>query len=176
MKQLKDLAKTIAVNFVRVGFDPMTEQTKFVCIINGMSFDFSCGLRACVPDGALAKLKRRYNSCLCTDNSARVFELIMQGRVKASKNLDNGHNGVALRVFRDISMLCAPTAYDLLYCLRSDAESVNESFDSWCSNFGYDNDSIKALNTYNACVENARKLKIALGCDLFREVMESEAE
>lgn len=182
MKQLKDIAAGIKVNFVRTGFDANTEQTRFVCIINHQSFDFSCGLLACIPEkvavpglgwiSPLNRLERQYKF-RTNDNSERVLQLIRQGRLSAIANLERPH---VMRVFNDISMLCQPTAYDLLSCLRLDSEAANESFSNWCANFGYDNDSIKALNTYNACVETARKLKVALGCDLYRDVMESEDE
>lgn len=45
-----------------------------------------------------------------------------------------------------------PTAADVLYSLLSDSEARNQSFADWCADLGYDSDSIKALNTYNACV------------------------
>jgi hypothetical protein len=45
----------------------------------------------------------------------------------------------------------APNAACVLYSLVMDSEAINGSFDNWCSNFGYDSDSIKALNTYQEC-------------------------
>lgn len=192
MKQLKTLAKNIKVNFVRVGFNPETEQTKFIALINGESFDFHCGLRACIPDkvprvqqawqiaakeppvmiNPLKRLEQRYKLSSGT-NDWRVFELIMQGKVHARNNMQHPN---VLRVFEDISALCSPTAYDLLYCLQSDCQAAEGSFDDFCSNFGYDNDSIKALNTYNACCEGAKKLRKALGPELYAEVMAADPE
>jgi hypothetical protein len=52
----------------------------------------------------------------------------------------------------------APTAASVLYCLLSDASASNESVKDWCDNYGYDSDSIKALNIYNQCIANAEKL------------------
>lgn len=52
----------------------------------------------------------------------------------------------------------APCAASVLYSLLSDAQGAEEPFDYWCSNYGYDFDSIKALNTYNACCEVRREL------------------
>lgn len=54
-----------------------------------------------------------------------------------------------------------PTLDDVLYCLVSDAEAGEMSFDEWCDNFGYDNDSRKALAMYLQCQENAKKIKRA---------------
>lgn len=53
----------------------------------------------------------------------------------------------------------APTAADVLRSLILDASAIDESFSDWCDNFGYDSDSIKALNTYNACCEIGKKLR-----------------
>lgn len=52
----------------------------------------------------------------------------------------------------------APTAASVLYCLLLDASASEENFKSWCDNFGYDSDSLKALSIYNACIENAEKI------------------
>jgi len=45
----------------------------------------------------------------------------------------------------------APSAASVLYCLLSDAEAVNQSFYDWANDLGYDTDSRKALETYEAC-------------------------
>ena len=57
-----------------------------------------------------------------------------------------------------------PTAADVLSCLVSDVNGVDGvSFDGWCSDFGYSNDSIKARDTYNAYKRMVPKLKRFLG-------------
>lgn len=53
----------------------------------------------------------------------------------------------------------APCAADVLYSLMIDAEACDQSYQDWCDNFGYDSDSIKALNTYRACEEIGRNLR-----------------
>lgn len=45
----------------------------------------------------------------------------------------------------------APTAGSVLYSLLLDASGADENFFDWCSNYGYDTDSRKALATYEAC-------------------------
>lgn len=52
----------------------------------------------------------------------------------------------------------APHSADVLYSLILDSSAVGQSFNSWCSDFGYDTDSRKAEATYRACQENADKL------------------
>lgn len=53
-----------------------------------------------------------------------------------------------------------PSAMDVLESLVLDAvaEEVS-SFEEWCDNFGYGNDSREAERTYNACLDEARKLR-----------------
>lgn len=58
-----------------------------------------------------------------------------------------------------------PTAEGVLDCLLSDAQAGNESFEGWCSNFGYDTDSRKAEKTYKACIKTAKRLRKLLGSD-----------
>ena len=48
---------------------------------------------------------------------------------------------------------------DILCCLVNDAQASTMSFDQWCSEFGYDNDSRKAFATYEACQKNGDKLR-----------------
>lgn len=53
----------------------------------------------------------------------------------------------------------APTAASVLYGLLSDASAMDESFSDWADNFGYDSDSIKTFNIYNACCAIGKQLK-----------------
>jgi hypothetical protein len=53
----------------------------------------------------------------------------------------------------------APHAADVLQSLILDGEAVNESFLDWCANYGYSDDSIKALNTYNECCKTGEILR-----------------
>ncbi len=66
----------------------------------------------------------------------------------------------------------APELAEVLDCLASDsytlplpemAGSENEAFAEFCSEFGYDTDSRKALKTYRACLSQARRLRNLLG-------------
>lgn len=52
-----------------------------------------------------------------------------------------------------------PTNADVMYSLLSDARALDTSFEYWCDDYGYDNDSIKALNTYQACCEIGKEIK-----------------
>jgi hypothetical protein len=51
-----------------------------------------------------------------------------------------------------------PTVADVMYSLMSDSNAEEHTFSDWCDCYGYDNDSIAALNIYKACRKIARKL------------------
>jgi hypothetical protein len=51
-----------------------------------------------------------------------------------------------------------PSLLEVCYSLTSDAQSGAESFEDFCSNFGYDTDSRKARKTWKACQKIAFKL------------------
>lgn len=53
----------------------------------------------------------------------------------------------------------APFSASVLHCLVADSSAIDTSFEYWCSEYGYDTDSISALKTYQTCCDNAKKLK-----------------
>ena len=52
-----------------------------------------------------------------------------------------------------------PPIAGLMYSILSDSTSAEQSFESWCTDCGYDSDSRKALATYMTCQENSDKLR-----------------
>lgn len=58
-----------------------------------------------------------------------------------------------------------PEIDSVLDCLFLDAQSGKSSFSDFCSDFGYSNDSLKALDTYRACEDTRKRLRLALGPD-----------
>lgn len=52
----------------------------------------------------------------------------------------------------------SPTAASVLYSLLLDSDCGYELFEDFCDNFGYDQDSIKALEIYKTCQKNAKQL------------------
>lgn len=61
-----------------------------------------------------------------------------------------------------------PTIYDILCCLE---KYENATFEEFCSNYGYDNDSIKALKIYKA-VSREYKNVFRLFGDIMEELQE----
>ncbi len=52
-----------------------------------------------------------------------------------------------------------PRAADVLDSLVLDSAALDTSFEYWCSDYGYDSDSIKAFDTYRACCDTGKKLR-----------------
>lgn len=52
----------------------------------------------------------------------------------------------------------APSAASVLHSLLMDAQGAEQPFDYWCSDYGYDTDSRKALDVYEACCTIRRDL------------------
>lgn len=53
----------------------------------------------------------------------------------------------------------APQAASVLYSVLSDAQGAEQNFLDWCSDFGYDSDSMKAYKVYTACCELLQKVR-----------------
>jgi hypothetical protein len=57
----------------------------------------------------------------------------------------------------------SPTAVDVLYCLISDAQVGVDTFEDFCSNFGFDTDSRKDHAIWQKCRKMAPKVRKFLG-------------
>ena len=57
-----------------------------------------------------------------------------------------------------------PDPVDVLYSLTMDSGALNYgTFEDWASEFGYDTDARSAESIYRACLDNALKLRAAIG-------------
>lgn len=65
-----------------------------------------------------------------------------------------------------------PKVADVLYSLILDTSAADENFFDWCENYGYSNDSIKAMNIYKECLEIAQILRKHFSPDTLRQVRE----
>ena len=61
-----------------------------------------------------------------------------------------------------------PKIPDVLECLQGDCQSAEYSFEDFCGEFGYDQDSRKAFKIYKACGKIKGKLHKFLGSDFYR--------
>ena len=68
-------------------------------------------------------------------------------------------------VSSDTHWVHVPAIDDILECLFSDVDAGSVSFNDFCADFGYNSDSLKALDTYRACMDTATRLRSALGAE-----------
>lgn len=185
----------IEVTFTPLGFNPHTEQVCFVATVKGANgqdtFNYSGGILAFIPQTKLVPgakygekvevkfdlwktLEQRFQRepGWHTTNIQSVLRGIRQGRVKASKNLQDVST---MRVFHAIASYAKPDGESLFHSLILDGEADSMSFTQWCNEFGYSDDSIKAESIYRACVDISRKLQRILSKEQFEEMREIAA-
>lgn len=71
-----------------------------------------------------------------------------------------------------------PTAADVLDSLKTDAGTYENTrgFEDWCGEFGYDTDSRKAERIYRSIADDAHRLRVLLGDEAYRELLEDVEE
>lgn len=65
-----------------------------------------------------------------------------------------------------------PKVADVLHSLILEASAADENFVDWCANYGYSDDSIKAMNMYKACLDTATALRKYFAPDVLRQIRE----
>lgn len=65
----------------------------------------------------------------------------------------------AIKLKNNVDYAVSPTQASVLYCLLLDASSAEQNFNDWCSDLGYDNGSISAFKTYQACCDTLEKMR-----------------
>lgn len=77
-----------------------------------------------------------------------------------------------VRPFYKREVLPAPDVLDILYSLIADSSAADQTFEDWCADYGYDEDSRKAEATYRACVDIGVRLRRLLGADVLARLSE----
>jgi len=93
-------------------------------------------------------------------------------------NTDNGKR-TRFDFWASIAHPVLESEYDVInafYCFVSDAVSGLETFEEFCADFGYDNDSITALKTWRACKRSYNKLTRIYNGDLYVLINELSEE
>lgn len=72
----------------------------------------------------------------------------------------------------------APTVGDVLYCLQSDAQSIQNSdrFEDWAEDLGLDTDSRRLERSYMATLAQTRNLQMLLGPTGYAEFLQAEED
>lgn len=65
-----------------------------------------------------------------------------------------------------------PTNYDILACISGDINGHESTFSEFCSEFGYNNDSIRAKGIYESVCDQARSLARLFSQDELMELQE----
>lgn len=78
-----------------------------------------------------------------------------------AQHLRNKHGRFAERSAEwiDARKPVKPRAADVLQCLVNDAAAATMTFNAWCNEYGYDNDSRKAESIYRECQAAHDKLR-----------------
>lgn len=61
---------------------------------------------------------------------------------------------------------------DILYSLQMDSHDWESTFEDWCANLGYDDDSRKAYRIFEACQNTAKTLLRSLGRENFDKFLD----
>lgn len=67
-----------------------------------------------------------------------------------------------------------PELADVLGCIVIDSSAIEQSFEDWASEYGYDTDSRKAEAIYEACKENGYRLRKLLGSQYMSDLRKRE--
>jgi hypothetical protein len=96
----------------------------------------------------------------------------MPGATHWAVTLTHGSSEAVDAYFSQGSAICAePTAADVLSCLILDARCGEMSFEEFCGDFGYDEDSRTAYRTWETCAAVTLRIQRFLGDD--REAFEA---
>lgn len=92
----------------------------------------------------------------CADWQCDQWRVTLTG--KSGYWSTNYFTGIGLRNKRTKQPI-KPSKIDVLYCLFNDANAAEYNFSDWCVEYGYSDDSIKAMNTYKQCLDIASALR-----------------
>ena len=65
-----------------------------------------------------------------------------------------------------------PSNDEILHSLILDASAADYNFCDWCAEYGYSDDSIKAVTLYKECCETAQKLRKYFGRETIKQLEE----
>jgi hypothetical protein len=81
-----------------------------------------------------------------------------------------GRDDIVQRITETGIGLPKPAVADIVYCLVVDSTDDHGSFEEWASDYGYDTDSRKAEETYNACRKQTRDAVRVFGARVLAEL------
>lgn len=120
--------------------DDLHLHDKFIVIIEGQDFKYSCGIGHRIEIDRFKK---------------EAFQKLM------NKNPQKNKANLYLYIdeLKKVSKPKKLNIDDVLYSLILDAQSGTESFEDFLDNFGYNEDSVKHNEIYKLCQKNGKKVK-----------------
>ena len=121
--------------------DDLSLHDRYIIFINGYDFEYFQGIGH--------REQRKVFS-----NGKTFKELLMMNPKKTKENMMLYKKNI-----EDSSVVKPLKIDDVLNCLVLDYSVSRDNFDDFCANLGYNEDGIKASETYNNCRKNTKKLK-----------------
>ncbi len=150
MKNIKEIAgNTVEVNFMRLVENEKWQHFLWNVSINGVDFSYKTGIGHLIQWDKKVNMNRYVNPLDALRRLSKSWP--------AGKRPDNCISLPSINAWVKI-----PDQLEVLHCLLSDQQAGSMSFVDFCSDFGYDSDSIKAVDIYRACMENAQKVNRCL--------------
>jgi hypothetical protein len=175
-KFLKSVSTTFEVKFIREAMANKADDWKesadyFVC-----SFTTSKGVYKAFDyyTGVGLRINVRQGSSFYSPNHVvNDVELATVG-IKAERGMYTAKavRGLQGRTVNAKQWVVNPSAAGILYSLLSDMSALDTCFDDWCDNLGMDNDSLSALNLYQACCENGKKIRALFSNEQIEQLQE----
>lgn len=160
---------TNTINTLNVTFQKVTavknglgqNYVQWQVTINGQTFDYSEGL------GHYLNMNHKLYrpKVQLTEKIEQAILKANEAEFKTPREFGNLQKDYCLFTGRikltgnGIKRITPPKTLDVLYCLYNDSKVDLMTFDEFCGDFGYDTDSRKAFETYNDCLDNARKFR-----------------
>jgi len=120
--------------------DDLYLQDRYVIFINGYDFEYFQGI-------AHREQKKIFNN-------GKFKELLRMNPKKTKENMILHKENI-----EECSIVKPIKIDDVFNCLVLDYSVSRDGFDYFCANLGYNEDNFKALEIYNNCRKNAKKLK-----------------
>ena len=167
-----------ALNLAPVVFGPLPEvQDGWPCIsytvsVKGETFSYSLGIGHVKWGQAAIPPSMRYS-----DSVMRMIELTRRHaafREDCREECLRQQASIAAELAKHQKV--SPNPAEVLASAAREGQDADQSFESWCSDFGYDTDSMKARACYDACTEDGKKARRVLGAENARKFAELSAQ
>jgi len=143
---------------------------KYTVTINGEAFEYSLGVGH-VNWKAAAKHSLNYTLAAIgmrlSEDEWHFANVMAQGKTPKDKKRTAE---IAAKIAK--AQKKQPDPAEVLASVCREGQDADESFENWCGNFGYEEDSRKAEGIYLACTDNGKKARRILSAANFARFAE----